>query len=179
MEEGKVIFQNKKIVIRYPNKYDAKPMQDYINVLSLEKTFIRYQGEQQSFEEEQKYLDGLLTKISKNNAVVLLAFSGNKLIANSQIDMKDKTEKHIGVFGISVAKENRGKGIGKILMENVLKEAEKNISELKIIILSVYANNSLAQNMYKKFGFSEYGRLPKGICRKGDYEDEILLYKEV
>jgi RimJ/RimL family protein N-acetyltransferase len=33
--------------------------------------------------------------------------------------------------------------------------------------------------MYQKFGFIEYGTLPKGILYKGEYIDEIKMYKEV
>lgn len=177
--EGQVVFENSEVIIRYPKKEDVKAMQDYINELSLEQTFIRYQGEQQGFEDEKEFLDGLLAKISKKRAVVLLVFANNKLIANSQVDMKDKTERHIGVFGISVAKECRGKGVGKLLMEQVLSEAKNNILGLKLVVLSVYGNNSLAHDMYKKFGFKEYGRLPEGIFRKDAYEDEILMFKKI
>ena len=45
----------------------------------------------------------------------------------------------------------------------VINEAETNLPDLEIMILDVFANNSLAKGMYKKFGFLEYGVLSKGI----------------
>ncbi len=41
-------------------------------------------------------------------------------------------------------------------------EAEKNIPQLKIVTLGVFASNLLAKQIYEKFGFKEYGRLPRG-----------------
>lgn len=177
--DGKVVFQNGEIVIRYPKADDLEQMRDYINTLSSEQTFLRFQGEQQTLEEEKEYLEKALKKISEKKEVMLLAFANNKLVGNTSLEMFDKTEKHRALFGISVAKDFRGKGIGKLLMENIFKEAKNVLTDLKIITLTVYGNNDLAQNLYKKFGFIEYGKLPRGIFRKGEYEDEILMYKKL
>ncbi len=167
------------IIIRYPARYDAQALCDYINTLSKEQTYIRFQGEQITLEDEAKYLDGQLDKIAKKQAVQLLVFSNNQLIGIAGIDMKDKTESHEGVFGISLAKDYRGEGIGKILMRLVLEEAESNLPQLRIITLGVFSNNSLAMEMYKKFGFKEYGRLPKGVLHRGEYVDHVYMYKSI
>lgn len=152
-------------------------MWEYINTLSKERTFIRYQGEEVSLEEETKYLNSQLEKISQKCAVLLLVFCEGKLIGISGIDMKDKIEKHIGVFGISVAKDFRGEGIGSKLMELVIEEVEKNLTGLEIITLGVFSNNDLAKKMYQRFGFVEYGSLPKGIKLEKEYADHIYMYK--
>lgn len=182
--EGKVVFEglsNKgnKIIIRYPSKDDAQVMRDYINILSKEQTFIRFQGEKVSLGHERKYLNGQIKRIIKKQTVELLVFCNNMLIGVSAIDMRDKTESHEGVFGISLAKEYRGEGIGKKFMQLVLEEAEKNMPQLRIVTLGVFGNNPLAKSMYGKFGFKEYGRLPKGILYKGEYSDHIYMYKNI
>lgn len=169
----------KKLVIRYPKKGDEHFMHEYINTLSREKTYIRFQGELLSLKEEKKYLDGQLEKIKKNKAVQLLVFLNSKLVGISEITLKDKIEKHIGVLGITVAKEFRGKGIGKLLMDNIIDESKKNLAELKIIILEVFDNNPIAISIYENFGFIKYGKLPKGICYKNKYIDSILMFKTV
>lgn len=180
--EGKIVYQGKTakgidITIRYPNKDDAQAMCNYINTLSKEQTFITYQGEKVSLDEEIKYLNTQLERINKEKTVQLLVFCDNKLIGNSQLDLKDRTSKHEGVFGISIAQDFRGEGIGKTLMQSVLDEAGKNLPELRIVTLGLFENNSLAEEMYKKFGFQEYGRLPKGINHRGQYVDHIYMYK--
>ncbi|MBI4009334.1 GNAT family N-acetyltransferase [Candidatus Roizmanbacteria bacterium] len=182
MEEGKIVFEGKSdkgknIIIRYPTKTDLKAMWEYINTLSKERTYITFQGEKLTLEEEEKFLKTHLEKISKNQAVLLLVFHEGKLIGNSGIDLKERVEKHIGVFGITIAKGFRGEGIGVKLMELVISEAEKNLPNLEIITLGVFASNDVAKEMYKKFGFVEYGNLPKGLKLENGYVDHIYMYK--
>ena len=109
----------------------------------------------------------------------LLVFCKNKLIGASDIHMMDKTEKHIGVLGISIAKNFRGEGVGKILMNLVEEEAKKKLPDLKMITLGVYSPNTVARDMYKKIGFVEYGMLPNGITRGGKFENAVLMYKNI
>ena len=69
-----VVFQGKSkkgkdIIIRYPEKSDTQAMRDYINFLSKEQTFIRFQGETISLPEEEKYVNSQLERIAKKNGV--------------------------------------------------------------------------------------------------------------
>lgn len=180
----KIIYQSKtpkgnEILIRYPQKGDAKSIREYINTLSLERTFIRFQGEQISLKEETEYLNNLLKRIRKKQTVHLLVFSGSKLVATSGIDMGDKTEKHLGLLGISVAKDLRGEGLGRKLLDLIIKEAVKKLPELEIITLGVFSRNDVARSLYKRFDFIEYGNLPNGAKLPNRYDDHIYMYKVV
>lgn len=182
--QDKIIFQGvtkkgKSIVVRYPKEGDAEAMWAYINQLSKEQTFILFQGEEIAFKDEEEYLKKTLEKIEKKKAVQLLVFSNDKLVGISEVNLRDRAIAHEGVFGISVSKEYRGEGIGKKLMELVLKEAKKNLLQLRIVTLGVFSNNLLAIKIYKKFGFKEFGKLPAGILHKGKYVDHIYMYKKV
>ncbi|MBU2632374.1 GNAT family N-acetyltransferase [Patescibacteria group bacterium] len=184
MQEGKIVFKgktkkDKNIIIRYIKKEDLKKMWEYINTLSKERTFILFQGEEISLEDEEKYLNDQLGKAKQGTLVPLLAFCGKELVGISQLGMNIKTGKHIGIFGLSVLKKYRGEGIGKTLMEIVLKEAKEKLKGLRIVILSVFQKNCIAINLYKKMGFIEYGKLPEGVYKDGKYEDEILMYKKI
>lgn len=33
--------------------------------------------------------------------------------------------------------------------------------------------------MYKQFGFTEYGRLPRGYLHRDQFVDQILMYKNI
>ena len=182
--ENKVVFEGltkdgKKYLIRYPEIADVQEMCDYMNILSQEQTFITFQGEKLTLEDEIKYLENILKKIDENKAIKLLAFSDNKIIGISDITMKDKVTSHEGTFGITVSKDYRGQGIGKTLMELVLKEAESNLPQLRIVSLAVFGDNPLAYGIYKMFGFHEFGRLSEGILHKGKYVDHIYMYKKI
>lgn len=182
--ESKIVFEGKtdkgtEISIRYPQLSDATAMTDYINALSDERTFITYQGEHETLESETKFLTGRLTDVENNLSVFLIAFYQDRVIGISWIGMDKRTSKHIGVLGISVAKEYRGKGVGKLLMDQVLNEGKRNLEGLEIITLGVFANNEIAINWYKGLEFVEYGRLPKGIKLENSYEDHVYMYKRV
>jgi len=169
----------KEIIIRYPDINDVIEMTRYINELSKEKTFITFQGEEVTFEAENEYVKGFLKKIADKTAIKLLVIHDSKIIGISEINMGERTAKHIGVFGITIAKEFRNEGIGKLLMEKVFEEAKKEMSTLKIVTLEVFAKNSIAKRIYQRFGFKEYGLLPNGISRNNTFEDAILMYKNI
>ncbi len=184
MELGKIVYQGKtkkgnEIFVRYPKEEDIQIFLDFYNTASKEKTFIRMQGEQLTFEEEKKYVEDLLKKIKENKAVKLLAIINDKLVGAADVKLQEKIEDHIGLFGIIVAKEYRGEGIGKLLMNLVIEEAKKNIKGIKIVTLGCFANNTGACKMYKGAGFKEYGRLPSGIKHKGELVDHVYFYKNI
>ena len=184
MKPGEIIHRGKTkkgkvFIVRYPVMGDLKKLLDYFNTISKEQTFIRFQGEQLTLDEEKKYLESLLEKIEKKEAVKLFAFYQNQLIALADIKLLDKTSNHVGVFGITVDKQFRGEGIGKKLMNLVIEEAKKNLVKLKIITLGVFSNNPIACKIYGKMGFTQYGKLPKGILHRKKYVDHIFMYKNI
>jgi len=168
-----------ELIFRNPKITDAREMLKYINTLSLERTYIRLQGEQLTLKEEVVYLKEQLKLIKKNKVVKILVFYKNELIGIADVGLKDKTERHLGLFGITIKKEYRGQGIGKELMRLTLAEARKQLKGLKIIILGVFAPNKKAIKMYQGFGFKQYGLLPKGVCMAKGYVNRLQMYKTV
>ena len=68
MQEGKIIYQGKTkngqdLIIRYPLLEDVEQLTSYINTLSVEQTFIRFQGEQQTIEQEEMWLKKFWRKL--------------------------------------------------------------------------------------------------------------------
>ena len=85
MNSGQIVFQGKTsaekdIFIRYPQEGDAQLMCDYINTLSKEQTFIRFQGEQISLEDEAKYLNDQLQRIKDQKTVQLFVVCDNHIV---------------------------------------------------------------------------------------------------
>ncbi len=184
MENRLIVFEGKtkqgrQIIIRYPHESDLMEMTQYINTLSKEQTCIRFQGEQMTIEGEERFLDQVLKDVEAHKVVYLAVFYQNALIGTSTIRMGENIEKHIGSFGISIAQGFREEGIGTLLMECVLNEAKQKLTNLRICTLSVFATNERAKHLYEKFGFKEYGTLPKGIQYKGDYIDHVYMFKTI
>lgn len=181
MLEGTNVFSgNHKgtdIVIRHVRRDDVERLMSFMNIISKEQTFITFQGEQMTLEEESRYVEDFIHKAENHRNVKLLVFHGDSLIGVADVTSKDRVETHVGVFGLIIAKDWRKKGIGRFLMEKALEEAQKNILGLKIITLGVFANNPIAKAMYKGLGFVEYGLLPRGIQHKRELVDHIYMYK--
>lgn len=166
-----------KLIIRYPESRDLLQVWRYFNKLSAEKTFITFQGEKVSKKDEKIWLDKNIKAIRQKKSVRLFVFIDGKLSGVSDIELKERVQKHIGTFGITLAPETRGQGIGKLLMNLVLSEAQKKLPDLKIVILDCFANNDIALKLYRSLGFIEYGRLPKGLNYRGTLVGEVSMYK--
>lgn len=175
--EGKIKQLN--IVIRYLKKTDVVEMHRYINELSKEKTYITFQGEAITLDEERKYVNEQVEKIAGKESVILVVLNDTKLVGTTHLILGEKTDRHVAQFGITIAKEFRGKGIGKLLMKLTVDEGIKNMPDLEIVTLGVFSNNKLAYEMYKAFGFKEYGLLPNGVKLTDGYVDHAYMCKKV
>jgi RimJ/RimL family protein N-acetyltransferase len=182
--EGKIVFEGKTgkgfdVMLRYPMRGDAPALLDFINTLSREQTYIMFQGEQITPEEEERYLEGRLAAIGGGTGVQLLAFCNGLLAGNAGVDMQWGSNRHIGVLGISVAQAFRGQGVGELLMNAIINQAVTHLASLKIVTLTVFGNNTVAMNLYAKVGFVEFGRLPGGRLHRGQYVDDVHMYRRV
>lgn len=183
MQPGKIIqtktINDRKFILRYPDQNDVETLRVYINELSAERTFIRYQGTQVSLETEQEYLTESLTKIRQNRKLSILALHNDLVVGHIEVTMLEQTEKHRGRLGASVKKGYRNQGLGDFMLKLLIKQAKQNLLGLEILELTVYANNDRAIHLYKKHGFQQFGRLPRGIKREDGYMDQIGMYKYV
>ena len=148
-----------------------------MNALSEERTFVRFQGEQFTLEEETAYMTGQLQRVERKQLIQLVAFCEETVLGVADVTMKDLVEKHVGALGISVAQPYRGEGIGALLLETVLNQAAAQLPHLRVMMLEVFSDNTLAIAMYHKFGFVEYGRLPEGILHNQAYVDTAIACK--
>ena len=91
------------------------------------------------------------------------------------IGRKDKV-RHRCEFGVSVLKAYHGLGIGKALTE-ACTECAKSAGFLQIE-LDVVAQNEIAVSLYKKLGFTEFGRNDYGFRTREGVRQAILLMKK-
>lgn len=81
------------------------------------------------------------------------------------------------VIAVFVPKEERGKGVGSVLMETLLAELKKN-PVLKKARLMVNKNQTEAVGLYKKFGFEEVGK-ENFKMGNGELATEIVMERPV
>lgn len=169
----------KEVTIRPPTWGDVQVALQYINALSREDTYITFSGEQLTYSQEEKHVKDCIDKISKGDMVKLMCFVDGELagVCDAVRDVQYRTRQlHCATIGLTVAQKYRGLGIGELLLKECIREAKEKLTGVTILHLSAYAPNVVAQNLYKKLGFIEHSRMPKGVYYKGEYHDHIGMH---
>jgi len=113
------IFGDKKLTIEPFGKKDlkcAKEYADFINDLIEEDAKI-LMNKKQTSKDEQEWLKKVAKGVKDKKRVTVTARDGNKIVANTEIEMRAYKQSHIGKFGIAI----RG-GIAELAWENTLWE---------------------------------------------------------
>ncbi len=76
-------------------------------------------------------------------------------------------------FGIIVGQGFRNQGIGTYLMNSVIHLAKEKF-KIELLHLQVYAENP-AMNLYKRFGFKEFGRQNSWIKEQDRYVGRVFM----
>ena len=169
----------KEIILRHPIMDDVDGMLAYINEISKEDTYITFSGEKISRDEEVRFLKNALERINEGNLIVISAYCDGLLIGVCHVERNmagRKRTHHVGKVGISIRKAYRNDGIGKTMLQSLIGLARERLN-LRILTLNVYEPNIRAHKLYQSLGFSEYGKLPGGILYRGEYVEEIEMYK--
>lgn len=85
--------------------------------------------------------------------------------------------KHTCLFAIVVKEEMRGKGIGTLLLKQLI-ELAKTTFQIEILHLEVYEGNP-AEAFYRKMGFTQFGKQDHFTKEKGLYKGKILMEKRL
>ncbi|MCR4329062.1 MAG: GNAT family N-acetyltransferase [Candidatus Roizmanbacteria bacterium] len=114
-----------------------------------------------------------------NKDTVLVALDRDTLVGFIQFGKVDydsvkATDKNIKLDKIYVDGKYQGKGIGKKLMEAMLKH--KRLATINHIYLDVFAENEKATRLYEQYGFRVVGKTPFKI--KGKVVGYDLLMKK-
>ena len=107
---------------------------------------------------------------------VLGAFDGGKLIGMAGFFCRQGEKiRHRGeIWGVYVAKEHRGKGLGRTLLEELIRQLRSNPG-LEQVALGVSVGNISAKRLYESLGFETYGRETHALKIGASYVDEELM----
>jgi putative acetyltransferase len=112
---------------------------------------------------------------SNEGDLQLVAVSEGKLIsAVGVVGNQRMRRRHSCLLGISVIGSAQGKGVGTAMMKAITEYADKWTTFTRIELI-VFADNSNAISLYKKFGFEEEGLLRHYALRNGRFEDVISM----
>lgn len=108
------------------------------------------------------------------NSVVFGAYAGGRIVGMAAFKRETgpKTAHKGFVWGVFVDPAHRGGGVGGALMEAVLAEARRTVEQL---ILTIVEGNEAALALYRRLGFTTYGKEPRALKAEGGYADEVLM----
>ena len=173
-------FDGKEIEIRGLLEKDlkkAKKFQDFINSLVEENAKILI-NTKKTLKQEQEWLKSVLEGVKKRKKVFLFAKHNNKVVGTTGIELGEERKKHVGDFGIAIIKGYRGIGLGKYMIQEILRQAKELKPIPKCIRLGVYPNNKPALALYKKSGFKKVAVIPKQITFGKKMIDEIIMVRK-
>lgn len=176
------IFGDKKIVVRklaigdinHPEKF-----QRHINSFLKEEAMLLMK-KKKNRKEEIEWLKGRIKEVKNHKTVYLIAENNGEIIGTCHLGLLRERMDHIAGFGIAIKQGYRGFGLGKYLMETIIKMAKTELKPRpKIIELEVFECNKPAIGLYKKMGFRQVTKVPNRIQYKGKLITEIIMHLEI
>ncbi|HSY99896.1 MAG TPA: GNAT family N-acetyltransferase [Terriglobales bacterium] len=112
----------------------------------------------------------------ESESFVLGAFDDGGLVGMAGFfrSPEEKSRHKARVWGVYVKAAHRGKGIGRALMEEILRRAQQR-SDLEQVTLAVASGQAAARKLYLQLGFQIYGREPQALKVGEVYADEELM----
>ena len=150
-----------ELLVRNAVASDTRAVRDIMQRTHAETDYLLSYPDEQSVDDEQEARSLAETERS-DNEVELVAVVDARIVGSAGVTAVGGRRKlaHRARFGISVLKDYWGMGIGRVVMEASIDCARRaGYTQLE---LDVVAGNERAVSLYRRAGFEEYGRNPRG-----------------
>jgi ribosomal protein S18 acetylase RimI-like enzyme len=131
-----------------------------------------------SYEEEVGTAPGEIQKRlkPKPDSAILGAFRDGKLIALTGVQRESmaKLAHKAFIWGVYVAPEARGSGVGSKVVSHALNYASETLG-VRQVNLGVNTKNTAAVALYSKLGFAQYGMERGFLLLAGELHDEYQM----
>ena len=161
-----------ELLVRNAVASDARALRDIMQRTHAETDYLLSYPDEQGSDDEQEARSLAETERS-DNEVELVAVLDGRIVGSAGVTAVGSRRKvvHRARFGISILTEHWGLGIGRVLMEASIDCARQaGYTQLE---LEVVADNQRAVSLYRRAGFEEYGRNPRG------YHSTSVGYQEL
>jgi ribosomal protein S18 acetylase RimI-like enzyme len=152
---------------------DAREFQRFINTLTREGTYLLVE-KPVTLKEEKQWLQTQVETQGKGQQIYLKALVNGHLIGDCFAKPGFGRNRGNVNLGIAISKKWRGKGIGRILLEELIIRLEQKWHP-KNIYLHVVSSNNKARQLYESLGFRIIARLPQWFEYNMKYLDEFIL----
>lgn len=160
------------IAVRCVTLGDVPGVRDCVGAVAQERRYLAF-THPFTLQETALYV----ARIVDHGYVQYVADDGGRIVGWCDVTPKaGHVHAHVGELGMGVLDGWRGRGLGSRLMQAALQASKDRWDQLQ---LSVFASNTVAQALYRKFGFIERGRWPKGVKVDDRHDDVILMSLEL
>ena len=168
-----------ELLVRNAVASDARAVRDIMQRTHAETDYLLSYPDEQSVDDVQEARSLAETERS-DNEVELVAVVDGRIVGSAGVTAVGGRRKlaHRARFGISVLQEYWELGIGRVLMETCIGCALRaGYTQLE---LEVVADNERALSLYRRAGFEEYGRNPRGYrSASGGYQELVYMRLEL
>ena len=171
--ETVVLKDGVELLVRNAGASDARALRETMRRTHSETDYLLSYPDEQSADDEQEARSLAETERS-DDEVELVAVVDGKIVGSAGVAAVGSRCKvaHRARFGISVLKELWGMGIGRVLTEACIDCARRaGYAQLE---LEVVADNERAMSLYRRAGFVEYGRNPRGYWSSSTGFQELV-----
>lgn len=155
--------------IIYAEEKYFKSFRDALDTVAREEIFIEM-IEAKPLEDVASFQRFLIAKNLPN----FYALEGEKVVGWVDITPPSNPRlAHRGFLGMGLLPSHRGQGLGTKLLTRALEHARS--TDLEKIELSVYAHNEAAIKLYRKCGFTEFGKIKHYRKLKSRYFDSLEM----
>lgn len=181
MKYNKIITlkNGKEAILRNGEFADGEAVFVNFNETHAETDYLLSYPDENSFNAQQE-AEFLKNKTESPNEIEIVALVDGVVAGTAGIEAVGAKYKlkHRAELGIAILKEYWGLGLGKALMEACIECAkEAGYTQLE---LNVVAENERAVVLYRKMGFVEYGRNPRGFnSRVSGYQEVVYMLLEL
>lgn len=168
-----------EVILRSAEAGDAEALIEYLKITTAETPYLSRGPEEVTYtvEQEREFIQNIL---DAERELMLTAFVDGKLAGTSSIMRAGafKRDRHRCSLGIALYREYWGRGIGRLLMDAVLKAAKEMGYEQAE--LEVVADNVSAIALYESLGFQKFGHFPDWVkYEDGTYADMDRMMKKL
>lgn len=158
------------IVVRPAHPRDARATLELRRAVAAEGRWVRDGGVETTLADERR----LARRSWSTRGAFLVAEDQGRIVGVLRIAReREAATAHVATFGMAVAADHRGRGVGEGLLREALAWAMH--AGVRKVELSVYPDNEAAMALYTRLGFGIEGRLVRHSLRGGAFQDEVLM----